>query len=226
VRIVYVDFDGTLVSTNMIHYLFHACVLAFQETKRAGHALRGAAVIASLPILFLLDRVSARARDAFFHRLYRGLSASHFRSLLDRYWELHAAERTNQAVLGRVRSLEAEGYMPVIVSGSTRPVVEAWRSRHPLFRAALCTDMQLDSCGRFSGRAAGPILVEGAKVTAIQDFERDNRLTVEERICIGDSIQDLPMLSHATRPIAANPSPALAREARRRSWEVLRGSHA
>jgi phosphoserine phosphatase len=34
------------------------------------------------------------------------------------------------------------------------------------------------------------------------------------------------MLSHATRPIAANPSPALAREARRRSWEVLRGSHA
>jgi len=215
VRIVYVDFDGTLVSTNMIHYLFHA-----------GRPLRAAAVIASLPILYLLDRYSARARDAFFHKLYRGMAAARFRLLLDRYWKANAGRRTCEAVLSRVRSLEAEGYLPVIVSGSTRPVVEAWRSQHPLFRAALCTDLEIDSRGLFTGRAAGKIVVEEEKVAAIQDFERDNGLEVEERICIGDSIQDVPMLSHATRAIAANPSRALAREARRRSWEVLRGSHA
>ena len=225
-RIVYVDFDGTLVRTNMVDYLLHARVEAFKAMPRAGHALRVLALIASLPILFLLGRRSARARDAFFHRLYRGMSASHFRRLQDRYWERNATRRVCHAVLERVRCLAVQGYLPVIVSGSTRPVVEAWRSLHPLFRAALCTDMEVDAAGLFTGRATGAILVDDAKVAAIQDFERDNGLTVVERICIGDSLQDVPMLTHATRAIAANPSPALEREARRRQWEVLRGSHA
>jgi HAD superfamily phosphoserine phosphatase-like hydrolase len=223
-RIVYVDFDGTLVSTNMIHYLVHSCAEACRASGRLGPALRGAGVIASLPLLYLLDRRGARVRDAFFHRHYRGIREARFRRLLDAYWKNNAARLTCQAVLERVRWLAADGYLPVIVSGSVRPVVEAWRSLHPLFRAALCTDLEVDSRGVFTGRAAGEIVVEDRKVAAIEDYERSSGHAVAERICIADSIQDVPMLSLATRAIVANPSRALAREARRRSWEVLRGA--
>jgi phosphoserine phosphatase len=61
------------------------------------------------------------------------------------------------------------------------------------------------------------------KVSALQRFVTDHKMRVDltRSVMIGDSEGDVPLLSHVGRPVAFNPSLALARIAKRRGWPIV-----
>jgi len=77
---------------------------------------------------------------------------------------------------------------------------------------------------RFTGRVAGVPNSREGKVERLHDWlaERGERLDTFREIWVyADSINDLPLLSHATRPVAVNADAMLSATARHAGWPIL-----
>ncbi len=73
------------------------------------------------------------------------------------------------------------------------------------------------STGYFLGRLVFGQIKRDAALEAASRYNQ----TLSECSFYSDSIHDLPLLLEAGNPIAVNPDRRLAREARRRNWEIL-----
>jgi phosphoserine phosphatase len=78
--------------------------------------------------------------------------------------------------------------------------------------------------GRFTGRVAGiPCFREG-KVKRLEEWLAGRGGSVAdfaESACYSDSHNDLPLLERVTRPVAVDPDPKLAAQAKVRGWAVI-----
>ena len=77
---------------------------------------------------------------------------------------------------------------------------------------------------RFTGRVAGIANSREGKVERLREWlaARGERLDRFRDIWVyADSINDLPLLSHATRPVAVNADPLLSATARHSGWPIL-----
>ena len=78
--------------------------------------------------------------------------------------------------------------------------------------------------GRFTGRVAGTPCFRDGKLTRLDEWLAGlgRRLAeFEASTCYSDSQNDLPLLERVTRPVAVDPDDTLAREAKRRGWELI-----
>ncbi len=78
--------------------------------------------------------------------------------------------------------------------------------------------------GRFTGRVAGTPCFRDGKLRRLEEWLAGlgRRLAdFAESAFYSDSHNDLPLLERVTRPVAVDPDPQLAAEARRRGWAVI-----
>jgi len=78
--------------------------------------------------------------------------------------------------------------------------------------------------GRFTGRVAGTPCFRDGKLRRLEEWLAGlgRRLAdFAESTFYSDSHNDLPLLERVTRPVAVDPDPQLAAEARRRGWAVI-----
>jgi HAD superfamily hydrolase (TIGR01490 family) len=78
--------------------------------------------------------------------------------------------------------------------------------------------------GRFTGKVSGVPSFREGKVSRLHAWLAAQGRRLEdfaERFCYSDSHNDLPLLELATRPVAVDPDPRLAAEARRRGWPAI-----
>jgi HAD superfamily hydrolase (TIGR01490 family) len=78
--------------------------------------------------------------------------------------------------------------------------------------------------GRFTGRVLGTPCFREGKVLRLSEWlsERGRRLEqFAESTFYSDSHNDLPLLERVSHPVAVDPDPQLAAEAKRRGWPVL-----
>lgn len=88
----------------------------------------------------------------------------------------------------------------------------------------IATDCELGADGTFTGRTQGTLNMREGKVARLHDWLRARGHALDDFECTGysDSINDLPLLSAMRHPIAVDPDPKLAEQARERGWEVVR----
>lgn len=123
------------------------------------------------------------------------------------------------AAMERLRS---EGVEVLVVSATFGPIVRRAQERHP-FDGCLCTEMAVDGEGRYTTRVDGACIEGEEKVNAIRAYA-DARYGAGKWELVeayGDHHSDIPMLAAAARGFAVTPDRPLAREARRRGWDVL-----
>ncbi|MBC7804378.1 MAG: HAD family hydrolase [Candidatus Parcubacteria bacterium] len=80
------------------------------------------------------------------------------------------------------------------------------------------------SAGRYTGRVQGiPCFREGkiARVDAWLQAQERRLEDFPQSAFYSDSHNDLPLLARVSRPVAVDPDPTLAAEARRRGWPVI-----
>ena len=78
--------------------------------------------------------------------------------------------------------------------------------------------------GRFTGRVAGTPCFREGKIRRVEDWLAGQGHTLAafaRSTFYSDSHNDLPLLALVNRPVAVDPDPQLAAEARRRGWAVI-----
>jgi HAD superfamily hydrolase (TIGR01490 family) len=84
----------------------------------------------------------------------------------------------------------------------------------------LATECEMQG-DRYTGRTTDiPCFKEG-KVTRLNRWLQESALSLDDSCFYSDSMNDLPLLEHVSRPIAVDPDPRLQAEAERRGWPVI-----
>ncbi len=152
--------------------------------------------------------------------------ASHTRADLERWHAEFMASRILPMIAPGARQLVRRhgdaGDLCAIITATnsfvTAPIAREFGVSH-----LIATEPEARN-GRFTGRVAGiPCFREG-KVRRLDEWLAGlgRRLSdYAESAFYSDSHNDLPLLERVTRPVAVDPDPQLAQEARRRGWAVL-----
>ena len=149
---------------------------------------------------------------------FRGQSEADLAAEARTWFDDMVAETIYPEAAELVRHHLASGHLVVIVSGSTRFVVEPLAERLGV-EHILYTRLEVEE-GLFTGRVVEPLCFEEGKIYWLQQFIEEHRVELAKSYFYTDSVTDLPLLDLVGHPVVTNPDPLLYRTARRRHWPV------
>ncbi len=133
------------------------------------------------------------------------------------------APRLRPEALALVHEHRSRGDMIALVTATndfiTAPIAQAFG-----IADLIAVRLERGAGGTITGRIDGTPSYRDGKVTRVQEWLAQRGLAWGRfgRISVySDSVNDLPLLEHATDPVATNPSPALRQVAEARGWRVL-----
>ena len=109
----------------------------------------------------------------------------------------------------------------VIASSATRAQVEATADELGIDHI-ICTEMEIDDEGRYTGALASPIRWGEGKSDAVAEFAEEHLIDLDESFGYSNGSEDLPFLETVGRPCALNPDDGLVEIAGERGWPVAR----
>jgi phosphoserine phosphatase len=124
------------------------------------------------------------------------------------------------------------GHAIVLMSGTLEPLAKAAACalegelavRGIAVKIQVCAARLEEFQGRWTGRILGEAMFGEAKALAVKRLAQEMRLDLTKCWAHGDSAQDRWMLAAVGNPAAVNPTPKLARIARKQGWPVLHWS--
>jgi HAD superfamily hydrolase (TIGR01490 family) len=215
-RAAFYDFDGTLVSSNVVtRYAF----FAKRHPSKAEAIIRYTRLLALVPYWIGLDLYSRRLFNEVFFRQYRGMSRDWLYSEAGRLFEDDVRPKIFPGAARLLERDRGEGFRLVLVSGgmdfALGPVV-----RHFGFDDIISNQLVFEN-GAASGEVVSPLLAEQEKVAAIEQYCRRYNVNTAQSKGYSDSFSDVPMLEAIGLPTAVNPDRRLRKVARERAWPVL-----
>lgn len=184
------DVDSTLIMEEGIDLLGDMAGVGVQIAEITDRAMKG-----ELDFRLALDeRVS----------LLKGLPESVFQSVSKKIHLTPGAQSL-------VDELHRRGYKVGIVSGGFHEMVDS-----------LATQLGLDYVkanhlevvdGQLTGRVVGDVVTKDVKKQLLEKWARENGLTMEQTIAIGDGANDLPMIQAAGMGIAFCAKPLVRKQA-------------
>ncbi len=214
-RVAFYDFDGTLVSSNVVtRYAW----FAKNHPSRLAAAWRYGTVLVGVPLWLGLDAYSRRTFNLVFYRQYKGLGEEWLRSKAYEMFERDIRPKVFRFAKDRIAADKGEGYRTVVISGgldfAMQPAVE-----HFEFDDVLVNRLEFAD-GIANGRVVEPLLAEREKVDAMRDYCNLHGFKVEEARAYSDSASDLPMLEAVGHPAVSSPDRRLREVAAERSWPI------
>jgi HAD superfamily hydrolase (TIGR01490 family) len=188
----------------------------------------------------LLDREGFGARNALMERDYKAGTVS-VQAFCDFYVSTLAGRSTaewqtvRQAFLSEVvsprlwaagralvRRHQDEGDLVVMTTATNRFITEP-TAAHLGIQHLLATECELDATDVFTGRTTGQLNMRAGKLLRLRSWLAGRGLALDalESTLYSDSINDLPLLSAVTHPVAVDPDEQLAAVAEARGWPVL-----
>ncbi|HVE50387.1 MAG TPA: HAD family hydrolase [Casimicrobiaceae bacterium] len=161
-----------------------------------------------------------------FSEFYLSLMAPHARALLDALRERFIVDRVRSRITPAARLLvdrhKHAGDCIVLTTAVFRYLAEPQAAELGIDNV-IATEPEM-SDGRFTGRVLGITNSREGKVERLREWlaQRGERLDRFREIFVyADSINDLPLLSHATHPVAVNADALLSATARHSGWPIL-----
>lgn len=122
-----------------------------------------------------------------------------------------------------------QGHAIALVTGTLEPLANAaaqaleteLAGREIASGIRVCATKLEESDGRWTGRVVGEAMFGKAKARAILKLAEDLSLDLSRSWVYGDSAQDRWMLAAVGNAAAMNPTPRLARIARKRGWPIF-----
>jgi putative phosphoserine phosphatase/1-acylglycerol-3-phosphate O-acyltransferase len=109
----------------------------------------------------------------------------------------------------------------VIASSATRAQIQATADDLGVDHI-ICTEMEVDAEGRYTGALASPIRWGEGKSDAVVEFAGEYRIDLDESFGYSNGSEDLPFLETVGRPCALNPDEGLVEIAGEHGWPVAR----
>lgn len=191
-RLICFDMDSTLIETEVIDELAHAAGVGEQVAAITEAAMRGE-----------LD-----FQDSFRQRmaLLKGLDESVLADIAARLPVTEGAERL-------IRHVKALGYKTAILSGGFSYFGEYLQQRLGIDYVYANT-LTFDDQGKLTGEVSGTIVDGERKAELLQTIARNENISLEQVIAVGDGANDLPMLNVAGLGIAFRAKPIVQKNAK------------
>ncbi len=216
IRAAFYDFDGTLVSSNVVtRYAF----FAKNHPSKLRACLRYTKLLVTVPFWIVLDMYSRRLFNLIFYREYRGLDEAWLSEQAEKMFDRDIIPKVYPGAESLLEADRKAGFRLVLVSGgldfALAPAV-----RHFGFDDVICNRLVYQD-GVATGEIAPPLLAEQEKLAAIDRYCREYNVDTAQSKAYSDSYSDVPMLEAVGLPAAVNPDRRLQRVASQRGWPVL-----
>jgi HAD superfamily hydrolase (TIGR01490 family) len=216
VRAAFYDFDGTLVSSNVVtRYAY----FAKHHPSLAEAAWRYGKLLLLVPFWIGLDLYSRRRFNEVFYREYRGLRRDFLLAKAEEMFEFEIRPKLYAYAEPLIAQDRADGLRLVLVSGgidfNLDPV-----ARYLGFDDLIANRLVFEN-GEATGEIVPPLLAEEEKVAAIRRYCREYNVNSAESKAYSDSLSDVPMLEAVGHPAVVNPGRRMKRLAKQRGWPVL-----
>jgi HAD superfamily hydrolase (TIGR01490 family) len=208
------DVEGVVLDTTIAHAYAWLRGRTMPQTDRA---LWLTTLAARTPGWRVLDRSSRAAFNRRFYEQYAGLPADELREHAADVLSEFLLPRVHQAAVRRIRAHRRRGDRVVLLTGALDFLVA------PLVHLAdeVIAARMLERHGQFTGELAEPPLTADGRASTVAALAAAHGVALADVHAYGDAVSDLPMLELVGHPHAVNPDFRLAREARRRRWDVL-----
>jgi len=154
-------------------------------------------------------------------RSFRGKREAWMIESCETWFSDYVLEHVCAAGRDAVRRHREAGEVIAIVTGATpyaaRPLARELGIDH-----VVCTELEVDGDGCFTGRVNPPLCYGAGKITRLGSIAERERFTLEDATFYSDSITDLPLLERVKTPIVVNPDARLRRVAQQRGWRIER----
>ena len=111
------------------------------------------------------------------------------------------------------------GDFVAIVTGATRYVAEPVAAELGI-EHVICSELELDVEGRFTGRIVEPLCYGLGKIERTAKLAEREGFSIEDATFYSDSITDLPLLEVVKAPVVINPDRRLRKIAKKRGWPI------
>lgn len=219
-RVAVFDLDGTLTRRDLY--------LAFLAQALRRHGPARPLRTAGLPVLatrFMLRGIgNDRLKTAFLDAILGGRPRSLVDALAGDFATRAVGREMKGAAIARVESHRRAGDTLVLASASLDLYVQPI-ARLLGFHAAVATRIAWTPDGRVAGTLDGPNLRGPAKLDAVRaELARSFPGQSPRMVAYSDHASDEALLAAADEAVAVDPTPALARIAAQRGWEVAHWS--
>ncbi len=215
-RLAFYDFDGTLVSGNVVRrYAF----FARHHPSKLKAVLKCSKLVASVPLLVGLDFHSRRLFNEYFYREYRGMRHEWLLELGERLFREEIQPSIYAGSKELVEADRSQGFRPVLVTGELDFAL-AEVADYFSFDSVISNALVYEK-GAATGEVAAPLIAGEEKVEAIRRLCRQYDAEPAQCKAYSDSFSDAPMLESVGNPVAVNPDRRLRRVAAERGWPIV-----
>lgn len=159
-------------------------------------------------------KVAQKALEGF-----RGREEAWLQQSCAEWFPKYVLPEVQQAGRRAVEQHRAAGDFVAIVTGATRYVAEPVAAELGIDHV-ICSELEIDVDGRFTGRIVEPLCYGLGKVERTTKLAEREGFRLEEACFYSDSITDLPLLEVVKAPIVINPDRRLRRIAQKRGWPI------
>lgn len=209
------DFDNTLIDGD-------SQGLEVEYFRRHGDISFGR--FAHIALVYLLHTLKGAPKAALVTACiaaYKGRDHRELNEHGDRFFREVTSHRFFPEVVERMRRHRDRGDLVAVLSASPPHLVLPATTALGVY-LVITTPIEEDSRGILTGRTRVPVNIGSVKAGAARALLAEHGIDPSRAIAYSDDQADLEFLSMAGTAVAVNPTPRLARIAKRRGWEIIR----
>jgi HAD superfamily hydrolase (TIGR01490 family) len=212
--VAFFDLDRTLLAVN-------SATLWLREEVRTGN-VRPLEALKAVGWLALYSLGSADMEDAMIATIatLKGRNEQEVARRTEEFYDRVVRAQVRPGALTAIAEHRALGEPVVLLTSSSRYLSSLF-VRDLGLDDFLCTLVEVDAAGLFTGRPIGRPCFGAGKVDAAQAYLATRAVSLADCAFYTDSASDVPMLEVVGRPVAVSPDPRLSRIARARGWPVV-----
>jgi len=209
------DFDGTVISG------YSATAFMQEQVRRGTLSVRELVELFGAMASFGMGNMGFSAMMIATSQFLRGIREDAYINFGRELFESHIARLIYPESRALVQAHLKKGHTVAIISSATPYQVEPAANELGIDKV-LCTRLEVDEKGNFTGAVIQPTCFGQGKVTAAESLAEQYGADLDRSFFYSDSDDDIQLLERVGNPRPLNPNNRLTMIADRRGWPVRR----